>query len=188
MLSRAPVPDPMAPSESRTRQPALREFQQRLSQRLQQARQSPAGLSTAIAVDSGCGQWLFALAQTAEIIALTVPTPVPLVRPWYLGVIHHRSEITGVIDLDGLLGAPVAPWRTTDRLLVLATTLPLRCAIRVVRVQTLPDPSRLSVLPRTPDAPSWVTSRLADGDGGCWDSIDADALLRDPAFIDIGRP
>jgi chemotaxis signal transduction protein len=178
----------MARPESRTRQPALREFQQRLSQRLQQARQSPAGLSTTIAVETGRGQWLFQLAQTAEIMAMTAPTPVPLVRPWYFGVIHHRSEITGVIDLDGVLGAPVAPWRATDRLLVLATTLPLRCAIRVVRVQTLPDLARLSVLPRTPDAPSWVTSRLADGDGGCWDSVDADALLRDPAFIDIGRP
>lgn len=173
--------------EARSRQPALREFQQRLAQRLQQARQSPAGLSTVIAVDSGRGQWLFELAQTAEIITPPAPTPVPLVRPWYLGVIHHRSEITGVIDLDGFLGAAVAPWRATDRLLVLAATLPLRCAIRVARVQTLPDRSRLTALPRSPQTPAWVTARLADSGGACWNSVDAAALLRDPAFIDIGR-
>ncbi len=178
----------MARPEPRARRPALREFQQRLAQRLQQALQSPAGLSTAIAVDSGRGHWLFELAQTAEIIAPPAPTPVPLVQPWYLGLIHHRSEMTGVIDLDGFLGTPVVPWRATDRLLVLAAVLPLRCAIRVARVQTLPDRAQLRLLARDPASPPWISARLADADGRCWNSVDAAALLLDPAFNDIGRP
>lgn len=178
----------MTPPDARARPPALREFQQQLARRLQQARQSPAGLSTAIAVDTGHGQWLFELSQTAELITPPAPTPVPLARPWYLGVIHHRSEITGVIDLDGFLGAPVVPWRATDRLLVLAPVLSPRCAIRITRVQTLPAAAQLRMLARDAASPAWVSARLADGDGGCWNRVDAAALLRDPVFLDIRQP
>lgn len=178
----------MTPPEARARQPALREFQQQLAQRLLLARQSPASLSTAIAVDTGQGHWLFDLSQTAEIITPPAPTPVPRVRPWYLGVIHHRSEITGVIDLDGFLGAPVPPWCATDRLLVLAPALSPRCAIRIARIQTMPATSQLRMLERDPVAPAWVPARLADSDGGCWNRVDAAALLSDPAFIDIRQP
>lgn len=178
----------MALPDLPSRPPALREFQQQLAQRLQQARQSPAGLSTAIAADTGQGRWLFELPQTAEVITPPAPTPVPLARPWYLGVIHHRSEITGVIDLDGFLGAPVIPWRATDRLLVLASTLSPRCAIRIARIHTVPALSQLRMLAPDPASPAWVSARLADTDGVCWSRVDVAVLLRDPAFIDIRQP
>lgn len=177
----------MTESPPPVRRPTLREFQQRLAERLQQARQATEGGASAIAVSTAQGHWLFALAQMDEIIAAPALTPVPLTRPWYLGLIHHRSELIGAVDLDAFLGAPTADAQPADRLLLLSPALSLRCAIRVRRVHSLLDLARLNPVPALPGAPAWAGPRFADRHQTVWTRVDAAALLTDPAFLDIGQ-
>ncbi len=178
----------MAGPASGTRRPALRDFQQQIALRLQHAKQAGAHARSAIAVSTTHGHWLFDLAQMAEIIAPPDITPVPLVRPWYLGLIHHRSQLIGVVDLDACAGAPASNWQVNDRLLVLSAALPLHCAIRVSSVHTLLDLSRLRPAMADAGAPHWACERFHDGaDPRCWSRVDVRSLLHDPHFIDIGQ-
>ena len=86
-------------------QRSLQEFQQQLSLRMQQARRAHASSQACLAVTTGVRRWLFELAHTAEMLPLAGLTPVPFTRPWFLGLINHRSQLTGVIDLDAFAGA-----------------------------------------------------------------------------------
>lgn len=146
----------------------------------------PALASAAIAVSTPAGGWLFGTAQLAEIIALPELTPVPLTRPWYLGLFPHRSLLTGVIDLDAFAGAAPVDALPTGRLLVLSPTLPVRCAIRVARVHAMVDHARWQVLPHDTKRPAWTVATLQDPQRRRWTLVDAAALLREPAFLEIG--
>ncbi len=166
---------------------ALHEFQQRLSQRLQQASREHASAQSCIAVSTGARRWLFDLAHTAELLPLTGLTPVPFTRDWYLGLISHRSQLTGVIDLEAYAGASPAQWQAGDRLLALSPALPLRCAIRVTQMSGVVDRSRFKPLLRDPAAAAWCPQSFSDSDDQRWDWIDLPALMKTPAFLDIAR-
>ncbi len=166
---------------------ALREFQKQIAERLQHAQRAGADARPVIGVSTARGQWLFDLAQMAEIIAPPELTPVPLVRSWYLGLIHHRSHFIGVVDLDAFAGEQACEWTANDRLLVLSPALSPRCAIRVSSVHALLDLAGLRPAAPDPDAPHWASARFHSGtDPRCWTRVDVAALLRDPCFIDIG--
>lgn len=165
----------------------LKEFQQRLSQRMQQASREHTSGQTCIAVSTGKRRWLFDLAHTAEIIAPIALTPVPFTRDWYLGLINHRNQLTGVIDLDVFAGVSSARWQAGDRLLVLSSALPLRCAIRVEHMHGVIDRSRLQPVARAVTQADWCTQSFNDTDGLHWDQVDLPALMKTPAFLDIAR-
>lgn len=178
----------MAQPAQRFTRTTLRDFQQQLAHRLQEAQQAVDAPASAIAVSTIRGHWLFELMQVSEVLAPPEVACVPLTLSWYLGLMHHRGQFVGVIDLDGLLGAPVGEWLPGDRLLLLSPALPLRCAIRVARVHKLLDLSGLQPADPEPLAPSWARFRLAEADGRhCWTRVDAAAMLGDPAFLNIGQ-
>ncbi len=168
------------------RHAGLRDFQQQLAHRLQQAATVRGQIQDCIAASTGTRHWLFELACAAEVIAVPALTAVPFTRPWYLGLINHRGELAGVVDLDGLSGAPVQPWCATDRLLVLSPALPLRCAIRLSHLTGIVDRTAMREAGRDHDLPDWSPLSLEGADGVRRAWVDIDALMRDPVFIDIG--
>ncbi len=167
------------------RHASLRDFQQQLAQRLQQAASESGVAQDCVAAATSTRHWLFDLAYTAEIIAVPSLAAVPFTCPWYLGLISYRGDLAGVIDLDGLIGAAVQPWAETDRLLVLSPALPLRCAIRLSQLTGIVDRAVMHVAERDADLPAWSPASLMDRDGVRRAWVDIDALMRDPAFLDI---
>ncbi len=167
--------------------PGLRDFQQQLSRRLQQAADLRGTAQDCVAGATATRQWLFELACIAEVTAMPAITPVPFTCPWYLGLANHRGELVGVADLDGLAGAAVPPPRDGDRLLVLSPSLPVRCAIRVAQLGATVERASLRAAAPDPALPAWASMRYEDAAGHPHSWVDIDALMRDPAFIDIGR-
>ncbi len=164
----------------------LRDFQQQLAHRLQLAADAHDTIQDGLAVVTASRTWLIGLAHVAEVIAVPAITTVPFTKPWYLGLFSHRGELAAAIDLDGLLGAPVPPRRDTDRLLLLSPSLPLRCAIRVAQLTGIVDRAALQESESDSQLPAWSPARFEDAAGVHHACIDIDALMRDPAFIDIG--
>lgn len=118
---------------------------------------------------------------------MPLPENVPFTQPWYLGLIHHRGELFGVIDLEQFAGAPARPRNDTDRLLLLSPTLPVRCGFRLSRLSGIVDRSAMRSTGRDRSLPDWSPVSFESGDGIAYSWIDIDALIRDPAFIGIGR-
>ncbi len=165
----------------------LREFQQQLTQRMQQAHREHAAAQSCMAISTGTRRWLFDLAHTTELLPLTDLTPVPFTRDWYLGLISHRSQLTGVIDLEAFAGASQAQWQTGDRLLALSHALSIRCAIRVVQVIGIVDRKRFIETPVDTLQVDWCPRAYVDTEGLHWHWVNLPALMNTPAFLDIAR-
>ncbi len=176
---------------------SLQSFQQQLAQRLQHAQKSNGSAKSYLACATGRQRWLFDLTHTDEILGGEQPTPVPFTRDWYLGLVSHRGQLIGVIDLEGFAGADPKPWQQSDRLLALSNTLPVPCAIRVTQMIGVIDQAHLntayfnpahfnSKVPST-TPPSWVPHSFIHKDGSHYLGVDLMMLMAQPTFLDIAQ-
>ena len=83
---------------------ALRDFQSRLSQRLQTAQADNTGASW-LAVEAGGVNLLFPLSHAGEIFPWMPVQRVPYTQNWYLGISNLRGALSGVVDLGMFLGS-----------------------------------------------------------------------------------
>ncbi len=121
---------------------------------------------------AGDEYWLLEPDSGVQVIDAAI-TPVPLAKPWYLGLVRHRQRLLGAIDLAGIRGAEVAPVKSIERLLVLPS--PWHTALRVDRVQGLIDAAQVSTTEADPDA------------GGVrWRRLDIQRLCTSAEFLDAG--
>lgn len=166
---------------------SLQGFQQQLAERLQQAQQSQQSTHTYLACATGTQRCLFDLAHTEEMLGSEQPTPVPFTRHWFLGLVSHRGQLMGVIDLDGFAGADPRPWQRSDHLLVLSSALPLRCAIRVSQMIGVIDHAQLKPEVDATAPATWAPTRFVHADGSHYIGIDLIKLMALPAFLDIAQ-
>lgn len=144
---------------------------------------------------SGGKHWLVDPGQDVQVIDAAI-TPVPLARPWYLGLVLHGQRLIAAIDLAGLGGADVGARKPVERLLLLPERW--RTALRVERVYGLRNASgmranearpHLDQASSAPDAtPPWWGAMLTDADGQQWQILDVAQLCTSPAFLQAGIP
>jgi twitching motility protein PilI len=84
------------PAARRTR---LRLYQEQLLERMQAAKNGAGASVAQLGLAIGGARYLVDLAEVGEIVAPVPVTPVPLTRPWYLGLANVRGSLLGVIDL-----------------------------------------------------------------------------------------
>jgi len=112
-------------------------------------------------------QCLIELALAGEL--LQVPdriVPIPLARPWLMGVFSLRGQLMSLVDLARYRGWGQSAPGKAARVLALAPSLRFNAAILVDEVYGLHDPS---------DASSQ------------WTTIDCQALVHEPAFLMASR-
>lgn len=164
----------------------LRSFQQELAARLAtktaaQVEQSRLGLSCA------GERWLIRLSDAGEVIAVPDIVPVPLTRPWFLGVSNIRGNLYSVIEFAGFLGHEPSPPGGQTRLILFGPRAgELNAGIVVSRVVGLRNLAELAPAAPRADAPEWFAQHWMDGDGNGWQEIDLAKLARDPAFLQVG--
>ncbi len=170
----------------------------------------PAGAAL-LGFAAGGQRWLVDLGLDVQVIDAAI-TPVPLTRPWYLGLVLLGQRLIAAVDLAGLGGADVGARKSVERLLLLPERW--QTALRVERVYGLRDvpglrandahASSAPFLPATPSAPStpstpsapspsaialpWCGAMLTDADGQTWQFLDAAQLCTSPAFLQAGIP
>ncbi len=164
----------------------LRTFQQELSARLL--------LKTAAQVESSrlglsCGgdRWLIRLGDAGEVVTVPEIVPVPLTKPWYLGVSNIRGNLFSVIDFGKFLAREAPGPGGQPRLVLFGPKAgELNAGIVVHRVLGLRNIAELAPAAPPVDAPAWYAQRWMDGDGNAWQEIDLAKLARDPAFLQVG--
>jgi twitching motility protein PilI len=175
----------IAKSDARSR---LREFQERIAQRIAQAR-AVAGTTPRLAVRAGEFNLLFELAETGEIVSVpSIMTKVPRTREWFLGLANVRGQLVGVVDLSRYFGGPATPIDATSRAVLLSPSLGVNAAILVTRVQGLRNLDELSA--QSVEVPA-VAASLAvggwrDNAGAQWVEISLGSLAQSEDFLQIG--
>lgn len=164
----------------------LRSFQQELATRL--ASKTAAQVeSSRLGIASAGRRWLVRLADAGEVVAVPPIVPVPLTRPWFLGLANIRGNLHSVIDFPAFLGhAPVVPGNLA-RLILLSGGGTQNVGIIVERVLGLRNLAQFELADAGSEGPSWHDARWRDPDGAVWQEIDLARLAQDAAFLQVGQ-
>jgi twitching motility protein PilI len=164
----------------------LRTFQQELAARL--ATKTTAQVeSSRLGMSCGGDRWLIRLADAGEVVTLPQVIPVPLTRPWYLGVANIRGNLYSVVDFARFLSRESPPSTGQSRLLLFGPRAgELNVGIVVERVIGLRNVAELAAALPPQSAPPWYAQRWMDGQGHGWQEIDLALLAQDPAFLQVG--
>ena len=164
----------------------LRSFQRELASRL--ASKTAAQVeSSRLGVASANGMWLIRLPDAGEVIAVPPIVPVPLTKPWFLGLANIRGNLFSVIDFPQFLGFPPVVLGNLARLLLLsARTGEQHAGVVVQRVLGLRNLAQLTAVEDDTVQPAWHVRRWAEADGSTWREIDLGKLARDPPFLQVG--
>lgn len=185
----------------------LRAFQQELSERLKHKTAAQVG-NMRLALECADTHWLVRLADTGEVLPLPPQVvPVPLTRPWFLGIANVRGALYGVIDFTSFLSGRAAkrgsgpagsgqPPASGARLVLLGSRFTdIRAGLLVDKVLGLRNLSDFEPVAAGPDANdadgarawrSWSARMWTDGNGTRWRELDLVALTADPEFVQVG--
>ncbi|WP_070250325.1 chemotaxis protein CheW, partial [Duganella phyllosphaerae] len=142
-------PDPAGAPPSGERRSSLRQYQVQLLERMQAAKSGAAAGVRELGVEIRGRHYLLDLTQIGEIVTAQPVSPVPLARPWYLGLANIRGDLTGVIDLARYLDQPAAavPGAPAERrLITFSPKLGFNCALLADRVLGLRTSSEMQAV------------------------------------------
>lgn len=164
----------------------LRTFQRELASRL--ATKTAAQVeSSRLGLSCGGERWLIRLADAGEVVTVPEIVPVPLTRPWFLGVSNIRGNLYSVVDFAKFLAREAPAAGGAPRLVLFGPRAgDLNAGIVVHRVLGLRNIAELAPAAPPQDMPAWYAQRWMDGEGNAWQEIDLAALARDPAFLQVG--
>lgn len=161
------------------RRTRLRAYQEQLLERMQAARSGNGERVQQLGLGIAGTRWLLDLTEAGEIVPSGLLTPVPLTRPWYLGLVNVRGALLGVIDLARYLDpdapAPGAVAANSGRLVTFSPALGFNCALRVDQVYGL---RQAAAMERDGDA-------LRDPEGNTWKPLSLAALVREERFLHV---
>ena len=169
---------------------ALREFQNRLALRLQEARSTGTAASW-LAVEAGGGRFLLPLSHAGEIFSWVATQPVPYTQPWFLGVANLRGGLYGVVDLGSFVAGQAAPLRHEGvlaqcRLVALNTLLEVNCALLVDRLSGLRGVDSFTASASASEgAPAFFGHVYTDTQGERWQELNLQLLSQQTDFLTI---
>ncbi len=158
------------------RRSRLRQYQVQLLERMQAARVDTGMRAGELGVQIGERRYLLDLTQAGEIVPFAGVVPVPLTRPWYLGLANLRGNLVGVIDYARYIDAGSTSIGPDSRIVTFSGALGFNCALLVSRVVGLRHGADMEK----------VGERLRDVDANEWQALDLAALCQDPRFLHIG--
>lgn len=161
---------------------SLREFQQNVLNRIQvQTSSSEANPVSTLGVQIGGQSWLVQMSDIAEVLPLPALTPVPLTRPWFLGIANVRGKLYGITDLSAFSGLGETLRGQSNRVLLLAEKYDFNAGLLVPRVIGLRDSSAWK------ETVLGVETCLSDEKGQIWRRLNVPELLERTEFLQIGR-
>jgi len=182
------------------KQPDLREFQQEVIDRMQTKEHADDQAST-LGVQIAGQNWLVDMLDISGVLPLPPPTPVPLTKPWFLGVVNVRGVLYGVTDMAAYqqkgkatssfatsggsgratsTGSGRASGTAANRILLVTERHAFNAALLVDRVLGLRN------------ARAWAQDEVQgqiqyrDERGNVWHKLDVAALLAQPDFLQVG--
>lgn len=112
---------------------SLRQFQQELAQRLSSAKTEQTAAAR-LGVQCGSQNWLVALDDAGEVLAVPEVLSVPLTKPWYAGVANIRGGLFSVVDFSAYAGGEPTVRGSDARLILAGPRFGINAALLVSRM------------------------------------------------------
>lgn len=160
----------------------LRAFQEALSKRIGNAG-SVIQKDLRLGVRIGGRDWLLALPDAGEVIAVPPITFVPMTKAWVLGVANVRGRLYAVADLALFFGEKPTALQAQARLLLVGQRNDSNAAILVERVLGLRSVADLVTL--SSDGAGWALAEFQDAQGQHFSELALARLLAAPEFASV---
>jgi twitching motility protein PilI len=168
------------------RRTSLREFQQGLVRRLNEAQAATDVPLTRLGVQVGAQHWLVKLDEAGEVIPLPKVASVPRARAWYRGLANIRGNLYSVVDLAAFQGGEITQQTPDARLLLVGERFGMNAALLVNRMLGLRNLKQFQ-LSEKESRRAWEGARYVDGDGREWRELSMGALVYHPEFLQSGQ-
>ena len=168
------------------------DFQSHFAKRLRQVDAGERALSAWMGVRIGERALLIPLSHASEIVPWQKPTPVPYTKPWFMGIVGWRGELSGVVDLATFLDDSY-PKRSeahsaTCRLMTFNPALEINVALLIDQVAGLKSVAEFRQAHRPPSNTAWpfLGNLYTDQQGTTWQELNLQSLSSDESFLSIG--
>lgn len=167
-----------------SKQSQLREYQTSILARLENAKkagaESPAGY---LGVVIGGKNVLVNLQEISETLPIMDIHPVPLVKPWFLGVANVRGVLYAINDLAQLVENTTTQISSSARLLLISDSVTNNVAFLVDRLVGLRKLEEMQLGEKMPDDNICLKEQIyQDGENRTWYMLDCDKLVRSKDF------
>jgi len=139
---------------------------------------------------------LLPLTDISEVLPVPHLQPVPLTKVWYLGVANIRGNLCSVTDLAQLLGWPALQKKISNRIVLLNSVKTTQAAILIDAVIGLRNVDHMqialdqtdasNVLPQANALGCFSSQVYVDHEHNIWLTLDVDALVQNPRFLQPG--
>ncbi len=163
---------------------SLKEFQENLVRRLNEARSGDR--RTLLGIMAGEDRWLIDLTDTGEVLPPTPVKRVPLTQPWFLGITNVRGTLYSVVDFAGLHGKASGPSDSRTRMLLVHQKHGVHSALLCSRTTGLHGPEEFELQATDQHALPWISALAIDSHGNTWNRLDVLKLIRHPDFLEAG--
>lgn len=174
------------------KRPSLRQFQESLAVRLREAASETVSASR-LGLQSGGRHWLLKLEDAGEIVPVPELTPIPLTKPWFLGLVNVRGVLVSVVDLSLFSGGRPTPRTPEARIVLVAERWQVRAGLLVDRMLGLHAVDKMQ--PAPPDGAGresghpgrpWVGAELMDAAERRWTQLELQVLVTSNEFLQAG--
>src|ERR1700691_1675395 len=164
---------------------SLRDFQQGLVSRIQNATQAVVTRAR-LGVQVGPENWLLDLTDASEVVPVPRLTPAPLTKAWFCGVANVRGNLYSVVDFSAYQGFEPTPQNVESRLLLLSNRYLGNAALLVTRMLGLRNVDDFGEKEQLQATRSWVSAQYRDKGGAQWNQLDLARLVEQEDFLEIG--
>ena len=162
----------------------LRDYQTNILARLENAKrvgsEAPAGY---LGVSIGSKNILINLQEISETLPIVDIQPVPLVKPWFLGVANVRGVLYAINDLGQMLENTLTQISSSARLVMVNEVVASNVAFVVDKMIGLRKLNEMQLLDEVIDESVCLkTQTYQDVENRIWYMLDCDKLVRSKEF------
>jgi twitching motility protein PilI len=167
-----------------SKQSQLREYQTNILARLENAKKAGAETSAGyLGVVIGSKNVLVSLREISETLPVSEIQPVPIVKPWFLGVSNVRGVLYAINDVAQLLEATFTSISSNARLLLISDTVSSNVAFVVEKMIGLRNINEMKPHEIEQEESACLkTQTYQDDENRIWHMMDCDKLVRSKEF------
>ena len=167
-----------------SKQSQLREYQTSILARLENAKKAGAESSAGyLGVVIGSKNVLVSLREISETLPVADIHPVPIVKPWFLGVANVRGVLYAINDLAQLLETKLTSISSSTRLLLISEAVSTNVAFVVEKMIGLRNINEMKLHEVVvEESPCLKAQTYQDDENRIWHILDCDKLVRSRDF------